>query len=209
MKTLRRVSTVFGAVIAVALMCATTALAQERPAPAASTVADHHGSSAKPAGDGIKVHGHWTVDVHNADGSLASHNEFENACAQCGEALVPLLAKQGSILRWRVRAGATSNSSSPCLMAAQGWFCQLEEPGTVINPGEQNAVFPTLQLTANGAQFQLAGTFTASLDGVIDFVISQADGTTTAVNFSQRNLATPIQITAGQQVRVTVTFSFS
>jgi len=208
MKTLRRVSTVFGAVIAVALMCATTALAQERPAPAASTVADHHGSNAKPAGDGIKVHGHWTVDVRNADGSLASHNEFENACAQCGEALVPLLAKQGSIVRWRVRAGST-NSASPCSMFSQGWFCQLEEPGTPVLPEEQNALFPTLQLTANGAVFQLAGTFTASQNGVIDFVLSQVDGTTTFANFSERSLATPIQITAGQQVRVTVTFSFS
>jgi hypothetical protein len=209
MKTLRRVSTVFGAVIAVALMCATTALAQERPAPAASAVADHHGSSAKPAGDGIKVHGHWTVDVHNADGSLASHNEFENACSQCGEVLVPLLAKVGSIIRWRVFAGTLNHNNAPCSIQNNQSPCELDEVGTPVEPGMEATTFPTLQLSANGAVFQLAGTFTATFTGVIDYVISQADGFAPGINFSQRNLATPIQITAGQQVRVTVTFSFS
>src|SRR6476660_2101480 len=29
--------------------------------------------------EGIKVHGHWTIDVRNADGTLATHREFENA----------------------------------------------------------------------------------------------------------------------------------
>jgi len=25
------------------------------------------------------VHGHWTIDVREPDGTLVSHNEFENA----------------------------------------------------------------------------------------------------------------------------------
>jgi hypothetical protein len=29
--------------------------------------------------DGVKVRGHWTIDVRNANGTLASHREFENA----------------------------------------------------------------------------------------------------------------------------------
>lgn len=37
----------------------------------------------KPAGDGkhegIKVHGHWTIDVKNPDGTLVRHVEFENS----------------------------------------------------------------------------------------------------------------------------------
>ena len=28
---------------------------------------------------GITVHGHWTIDVRNKDGALASHTELENA----------------------------------------------------------------------------------------------------------------------------------
>jgi len=34
---------------------------------------------AKTAGDGIAVHGRWTIDVRNPDGTLASHQDFENA----------------------------------------------------------------------------------------------------------------------------------
>ena len=37
----------------------------------------------KPSGngrhEGIKVHGHWTIEVRNPDGSLARHVEFENS----------------------------------------------------------------------------------------------------------------------------------
>lgn len=29
--------------------------------------------------EGIKVHGHWTIEVRNSDGSLARHVEFENS----------------------------------------------------------------------------------------------------------------------------------
>lgn len=31
--------------------------------------------------EGIKVHGHWTIEVHNSDGSLVRHVEFENSLA--------------------------------------------------------------------------------------------------------------------------------
>jgi hypothetical protein len=33
----------------------------------------------KAASEGIKVHGHWTVEVRNPDGTVASRQEFENA----------------------------------------------------------------------------------------------------------------------------------
>src|SRR6267378_4379919 len=29
--------------------------------------------------EGITVHGHWTIDVRNPDGTLVTHREFENA----------------------------------------------------------------------------------------------------------------------------------
>src|SRR5688572_18634480 len=34
-----------------------------------------HGAPA----DGIKVHGDWTIEIRNPDGSLASRHEFKNA----------------------------------------------------------------------------------------------------------------------------------
>jgi hypothetical protein len=40
-----------------------------------------HGEKPSAKGDreGIKVHGHWTIDVKNPDGKIASHLDFENA----------------------------------------------------------------------------------------------------------------------------------
>lgn len=35
---------------------------------------------------GIKVHGHWVIDILNPDGSLASHHEFENSLQSTGGA---------------------------------------------------------------------------------------------------------------------------
>ena len=39
---------------------------------------------AKPGVEGIKVHGHWIIDVRNPDGSLAQHRDFENSLADGG-----------------------------------------------------------------------------------------------------------------------------
>src|SRR2546428_3795116 len=44
--------------------------------------------------EGIKVHGHWTIDVRNPDGKLVMHREFENALtAHGGGALFQLLGR--------------------------------------------------------------------------------------------------------------------
>jgi len=41
-------------------------------------------SPAKGQHEGITVHGHWTIEVKNPDGTVASHREFENAIANSG-----------------------------------------------------------------------------------------------------------------------------
>ncbi len=47
--------------------------------------------------DSIKVHGHWVIEVHNRDGSLASRTEFENALVPSSASpfLAKLLARNG------------------------------------------------------------------------------------------------------------------
>ena len=65
----------------------TTAVQHLPPQSATSATAkpageEEHAPTAKPEGanhEGIKVHGHWIIDVKNADGSYASHTEFENS----------------------------------------------------------------------------------------------------------------------------------
>ncbi|HTA59965.1 MAG TPA: hypothetical protein VK805_17525 [Candidatus Baltobacteraceae bacterium] len=94
------------ALLAMALICATSGRAQssvtaasaqdakptaaptvpaQKPAavakPAAvhvQTVSPEEKSPAKGTREGIMVHGHWTIDVKNPDGTVASHSDFEN-----------------------------------------------------------------------------------------------------------------------------------
>jgi hypothetical protein len=39
---------------------------------------------AKPGNEGIKVHGHWVIDVKNPDGTLVQHRVFENSLESGG-----------------------------------------------------------------------------------------------------------------------------
>jgi hypothetical protein len=76
--------------------------AAAKPAPVAVTpskvVAEEEEGPAKPQKpgfEGIKMHGHWVIDLKNPDGSLAKHTEFENSLQTTGAtALLSLLAGQ-------------------------------------------------------------------------------------------------------------------
>jgi hypothetical protein len=94
-----RRSLVLGSLLVAGLTCASagnaqtqvakTAVAIEAQAPAASampTVAQtksrqlpEEKHSTKGAKEGIAVHGHWTIEIRNPDGSVAKHVEFENS----------------------------------------------------------------------------------------------------------------------------------
>jgi hypothetical protein len=85
----------------------------------AQSPASHLGQSShqqQPRGDGITVHGHWTIDVRNPDGALASHHEFENALEPTGAtALSALLARNGTLPSWQL--DLIGASGGPCVSA--------------------------------------------------------------------------------------------
>jgi hypothetical protein len=67
-------------------------IAQQAPVSAAPVaVAAESPNPAKPGSEGIKVHGHWVIDVKNPDGTLAQHRVFENSLKDSGYSLVGLL----------------------------------------------------------------------------------------------------------------------
>jgi hypothetical protein len=98
----------------------------------------------KPAGgpgEGIKVHGHWTIEVHQPDGTLVSRREFENALAPDvlgsgggSRLLTRVLARDLTVGRWSVgiltredcgigRVGRDpSTSSFACMVSELGPF---------------------------------------------------------------------------------------
>lgn len=159
-------------------------------------------------GDDIAVHGHWMIEVRNPDGTLASHNEFENALLGSGQsALSTLLGKTATVLEWRL---VLNGATQPCSFATLPVPCQILENTQIVFALFQQSQFATLVITpTQGGTLELQGNFTAPVAGSIDDVTSSLATSSGVLPFSQRVLATPIAVVAGQQVYVKVTFSFS
>jgi hypothetical protein len=64
-----------------------TAVAQAATLPAIAPQADMPTPPAKAGQEGVKVHGHWIIDIRNADGTLDKHLDFENGL--CTASSVP------------------------------------------------------------------------------------------------------------------------
>jgi len=162
--------------------------------------------------EGIKVHGHWVIEVRNPDGSLVKRHEFNNALNNQGQhALVRVLAKQATIQEWFVRL---DGSPSPCLNPVQQPLaCTIAEPnsGFVLT-------FKTLNVnfvpdpgggTFGAGALTLAGNATVAQTSGINVVETQVRTTDGIQSFTGTTLATPINVVANQIVQVTVTIRFS
>lgn len=108
----------------------------------------------KPSGrgmhEGIKVHGHWVIEVRKPDGKLISHTEFENSLFNPEATGLPtvFLGRTYTVGEWGILLG--DSSSPPCtatgvgalydnnnsLLAFPGPFCVLSEvvPPAPIEP---------------------------------------------------------------------------
>jgi hypothetical protein len=176
-------------------------------------------------GEGVKVHGSWLIEVRNADGTLVSRHEFENALLADGaEVLGQLMTRQASVGAYRVFLGNATTEQRPCLYSGNPVDCIVDEPGSA-DPREQ--VFKTLTVTfaidgPNANKTVLSGTATAQRDGEIDrvstFVEVCGPGVAPATcpfsvgsfpSFSGTNLPSPVAVSTGQSIQVTVVLSFS
>jgi hypothetical protein len=216
---------------------ATTTAAEEKASPA----------QAKPGGEGIRVHGHWVIDVKNPDGSLAEHREFDNS-------LVTGQNGGGDTLL----VGLISGALVPGGYTIQiGGFSGTCGPGTSCSAQTSNISSPTLtanfpDATSNVSStappsFVLAGSFTSTYTGTLNSVATgyticlggnaipptlpsfplptvpevnispsqcfSANADLAYENYSSTFTATtltsPMPVTSGQLVQVTVTISFS
>ncbi len=126
---------VLGAVFALVLSGSSVVRAQSRatspavpaatPTKTAQTTQPAAPAERRPGGnhEGIKVHGHWMIEVKGPDGKLVSHTEFENALVQPGGAaqLSSLLLGTEAPGGYAVimRSSATANTG-PCPPSNQG-----------------------------------------------------------------------------------------
>ncbi len=187
--------------------------------------------------EGIKVHGHWTIEVREPDGSLVSHTELENALqtggVNSGDNLIQrVLTRQSSVGVWYVQLLASTGSdpcpnftvTSPLASPGTAFGCWLTESSSGLSGA---GLFKTLSVSAPTSgpdtnKAVLTGSATAQQSGSIGFVLSHnalcgsgsapsslsCAGAPNSNTFTVASV-TPVSVTAGQQILVTVKISFS
>jgi hypothetical protein len=150
--------------------------------------------------EGIKVHGHWTIEVRDPDGRLVERRQFENA-------LVPTGA--GVLARALFHFDDGNNFQPGCLNCAFSWRVTLLLGSTtlVIDKAELIKALP------NDGTFVLSGSTRTPAGGTITKVITGLVGVDGFISFTEpltEKLLTPgISVTTGQLIDVKVVISFS
>ncbi len=178
---------------------------------------------AEPGGrqaEGIKVHGHWTIDVRNPDKTLASHHEIENELTYRGaQTLVTLLARRGVLPTWGIELRGAPQTLGPCESDPFGFgTCHIVEPQHPW-PDAPNLNRSLILTAAEEPPFlgqptvTISGSTTAQNDSTIGAVVSlvvyaNASGVHGG-GFTHRVLNPSIPIRQGQTIQVKVVFNFS
>ena len=173
------------------------------------------GPEATGNSEGIQVHGDWTITVYNEDGTLDQQVEFSNALLPEGEFdITKVLAGDFTAGPWAIWLFGDSGPA-PCSSS-----CVIGEPNFPFA-----TPFKNLTATAANAEphmLSLNGTVIAEQDGVIDRVGSDMEACTpdttpddcTSDNLDGADLftetsITPVNVTAGQSIAVSVDISFT
>jgi len=154
------------------------------PATHAAIAGDGDKTGQKPAtgiSQGVKMHGHWTIDIKNPDGTLAQHHEFENSIQYDGQNyLVGLLSGYASAGAMGIYFTAQSGGTAPC--AAEYNFCAIV-PSLSTAPGigicGSYYCAPGLTITPTfgvGPTLKLSGSITANEAGTIGTVATTMNG---------------------------------
>ena len=196
--------------------------------PAKATAA---GEASRGPLEGVKVHGHWVIDVRNPDGTLAQHRDFENSLTN-PNIMVELLY---GIIVPSDFAILLYGSTPPCTTSPSTYPCVIVHnlstlPANAICGTYYCVTGLTVTPTLGGSpSLVLAGNLTATQAGSISTVAtyigtcgsSNPTPTTTSPStcatggngygysgLTQTSI-TSVPIINGQIVQVTVTITFS
>lgn len=179
-------------------------------------------SSARGSPEGIRVHGHWLIEIYNPDGTLVERREVENALQTPGQLILSqLLSRQNTLGRWRIGISGAASSVDPCDPSVGDGTCYIVEPDEPTSPAY---FFKNLVVTNPSSTVVLSGTATAQQNGEVYQVSTTiaycaptetpnshclADPFTTTLLFTATTLPTRVPFATGQSINVTVTISFS
>jgi len=204
---------------------------------AASSAAAQTGERPSGAREGIKVHGHWVIEVKNTDGSVATRKEFENELALPGDEpyagvgnriLAALLSRNASAGLWEIQLHGVNvelcfNSTSP-----QPFGCIITEPAaTNVGSNYFRNLTITPDLVAGTVTLRGSARVQTGTPGILRLAITHVTtamrtcsaGTTPAApctvnqsggNFTKTEVPGPQPtVVFDQTIDVTVTLSFS
>lgn len=161
--------------------------------------------------EGVTVHGHWTIDVKNADGTLVKRHEFENALQQDGSRqLARWLARVTSPGMWWIElfSPAGTPDCGPFIRP-----CSLSEAGSSLTVSVRLGAQPDdhTVLLVGSLTSPDARSFTSASTNVTECpAATPGCSGTSGSGFTQKDFsATPIVVQPGQIVSVTVAFRFS
>jgi hypothetical protein len=184
---------------------------------------------------GLKLHGHWTITIKNPDGTVTSHNEFENSLTGGGpSAILSLIAGQATPSDLMI--GFSDVGGTPPCVSTQG-VCGIVRILT-DEPADSNCqVFycvtgltTTLNINSTPPTLTYAGSFTATQAGAINTVATYvgmcgfgtgnvsssapnvcntaSGGSNTVGQFTGASI-TPVSVLNGQIIQITVVFTIS
>ena len=169
--------------------------------------------------EGIHVSGHWTIDVREPDGTLAGHHEFDNAfeVGMSGPLGADVFSGDRTAGDWMISLRAVPGTDSPWALEV-GYICESTTTG--FCPSPDPSVSCDLSVSSPDYAVVLAGSIDAEEDGRIDIVatglrycantVSPADcHTGNYQQFFTQTTITPVVVSAGQQIAVTVQIVFS
>jgi hypothetical protein len=165
---------------------------------------------ARGKSEGIKVHGHWVIEIRNPDGSLASRRELENALTTGGQAALARLLLPGSFTsNWDIELGLTAANGFPF-----GTTPSIQQT-TCLNFQQYCNTSLTVQSGGGGSQVILQGTSSPigiplTLNTVYSGLLTCNSATQTVCSsWPFTSATTNLLVQAGQLITITVIFSFS
>jgi len=183
------------------------------------------GPLAMPSGpqESMGIHGHWTVTVRNADGTVASHREFENSITDMGKGVVLSLLTGGSLTNgtptWQLNISGSLCFQKPSTTLGD---CQISvQPTRPIPPGTTNLATVPLEMSGT-VKMDGSGQIMSVATQITNVTGKRLPGKTPeniTLVFSSRDLtkpdsatgktSAPINVQAGQNVDFTVDISIS
>ena len=191
------------------------------PAPAAPPLAE--ATAPHPQGgqhEAITVHGHWTIEVRNPDGTVATHREFENALTPNGAFhLANILGRQKTPGYWVVQLFPPENGVSPWGNSV-GSIAEPNDSAFPEGPGISNNLLLSVPSDSPG-RFTMTGSLAALQAGSIGNVTTDVALCAPDIppnkcgragfppRLTSASLPATVDVVAGQIVQVTVVISFS